>query len=170
MGRRDRRGAGVIPLTQAPRPSLDASLMAIATVWEDRSTCPRNHVGAVIAKDGRHIGSGYNGAPAGMPHCHHELGDFINPNMAEIAARAAGMAEGCKIAIHAEANAIAYCARDGISVLGATIYSTLSPCYPCSQLILAAGLVRVVYVRQYRDTAGIDLLRDAGLTVDRLGR
>lgn len=151
----------------APRPvvrvPIDSSLMAIAHVWADRSTCDRNHVGAVIAKDGRHIGSGYNGAPAGMPHCVHDAFPAGPPFRAQLR-------EGCKIAIHAEANAIAYCARDGISVAGATIYSTLSPCYPCSQLILAAGLVRVVYVREYRDTAGIDLLRNAGLTVDRLGR
>jgi dCMP deaminase len=145
--------------------------MAIATIWEDRSTCSRNHVGAVIAKDGRHIGSGYNGAPAGMPHCEHEVFTFKPGNpLAEpgfpLGSRWPPVEPGCKIAIHAEANAIAYSARDGISIKGATIYTTLSPCYACSQLIIAAGLARVVYNRRYRDTVGLDLLRAAGLKVD----
>lgn len=154
------------------RPTIDETLMAIAKIWEDRSTCSRNHVGAVIAKDGRHIGSGYNGAPAGMAHCEHEVTTF-SPNLISgpLMETIKRMPEaGCKIAIHAEANALAYCARDGIAVQGATIYSTLSPCYACSQLIIAAGLARVVYIRPYRDPAGPDLLRTAGLTVDKIGR
>lgn len=153
------------------RPSIDASLMAIAMVWEGRSTCSRNHVGAVIAKDGRHIGSGYNGAAAGLPHCEHVEFTF-SPNLFHGSPPGIPLGtrwvedKGCKIAIHAEANAIAYSARDGISLVGATIYTTLSPCYACSQLIIAAGLARVVYNRRYRDTAGLDLLRVAGLKVD----
>jgi len=156
------------------RISIDDALMSIASVWELRSTCSRNHVGAVVAKDGRHIGSGYNGAPAGMPHCEHNVTTFepklrqVTFHVAEAAAKAAG--EGCTIAIHAEANALAYCARDGIAVKGATIYTTLSPCYSCSQLIIAAGLIRVAYIRQYRDPAGINLLRAAGLIVDQMAR
>ena len=153
------------------RPSIDTTLMGIAALWEERSTCSRNHVGAVIAKDGRHIGSGYNGAPAGMPHCEHQVTTF-NPltktatfHVAEAAAKAAG--EGCQMAIHAEANALAYCARDGIAVGGATVYTTLSPCFACSQLIIAAGLVRVVYGRAYRDLQGIQLLNQAGVTVEK---
>jgi deoxycytidylate deaminase len=53
------------------RPTIDVSLMAVAEVWAERSTCSRNHVGVVIARNGRTIGSGYNGAPAGMAHCEH---------------------------------------------------------------------------------------------------
>lgn len=156
------------------RPTIDASLMAIATIWEDRSTCSRNHVGAVLAKDGRHIGSGYNGAPAGLPHCEHPVTTFEPVNWGRKPPDVPGWplgavppdSEGCKIAIHAEANAIAYSARDGISLVGATIYTTLSPCYACSQLIIAAGLDRVVYNRRYRNTTGLGLLHAAGLKVD----
>lgn len=154
------------------RPTIDATLMALAYIWEDRSTCSRNHVGVVIAKDGRTLGSGYNGAPAGMPHCEHLVIEYpLTPRQISPVPPipVAGPDRGCKEAIHAEANALAYCARDGISVQGATIYTTLSPCYACSQLIIAAGLARVVFNRSYRDPAGIDLLRRAGLTVDKLG-
>jgi dCMP deaminase len=79
-----------------------------------------------------------------------------------------GLDRGCRVAIHAEANALAYAARHGVSVEGATVYTTLSPCYACSQLIIAAGLSRVVFNRSYRDPAGIDLLRLAGLTVEKV--
>lgn len=153
------------------RPDIDATLMSIATVWELRSTCSRNQVGAVIALEGRHIGSGYNGAPAGMPHCQHDTMSIrafgrVSP-VAQLPV--SGYDRGCKEAVHAEANAIAYCARHGVAVLGGTIYTTLSPCYACSQLIIVAGLTRVVFNRSYRDPAGIDLLRNAGLTVDKIG-
>jgi dCMP deaminase len=150
------------------RITTDDALMTIAHVWEARSTCSRNHVGAVIAKDGRHIGSGYNGAPAGMPHCEHEVMEF-DPFVKPVAIKVRP-GQPCTVAIHAEANALAYCARDGISVAGGTLYTTLSPCYSCAQLIIAAGLVRVAYTRAYRDPAGINLLRAAGVTVDQMAR
>lgn len=160
-------------MTRTLRPSIDETLMAIAFIWEDRSTCSRNHVGAVIALEGRHIGSGYNGAPAGMPHCEHPVYHYDLPVRLMPPAipllPTSPYDRGCKEAIHAEANAIAYCARHGVSVQGATVYTTLSPCYSCSQLMIAAGITRVAYVRSYRDPAGVDLLRRAGLTVDKLG-
>lgn len=153
------------------RPDVDTVLMGTALLWEERSTCDRNHVGAVISKDGRTIGTGYNGAPAGMDHCQHGGITTRVRRVSPVVPLPTGPETiGCRIAIHAESNAIAYAARHGVSVLGATIYTTLSPCYECSKLIIAAGLVRVVFNRSYRDPAGIDLLRNAGLTVDNMRR
>jgi dCMP deaminase len=159
------------------RPTQDMALMMTAGVFEQRSTCDRNHVGAVIARDGRIISTGYNGAPAGMPHCVHPQSTGVRPDGSVIIQRrvspvpllpAAPLDRGCKLTIHAEANAIAYAARHGVSVIGATVYVTLSPCYACAQLVIAAGLERVVYDRSYRDPAGIDLLRSAGILVDKV--
>ncbi len=158
----------------ADRPTTDDTLMAIATLWEERSTCSRNHVGAVIAKDGRTISTGYNGAPAGMDHCIHASmvsgsgQGWSRPRVSPVPTLAvSGSDRGCREAIHAEANAIAYAARHGVALVGATVYTTLSPCYDCSKLIIAAGLTRVVFNRSYRDPAGIDLLRRAGIQVDK---
>lgn len=151
-----------------PRPTVDHVLMAAANLWEHRSTCSRNQVGVVIAKDGRHIGSGYNGAPAGMPHCEHPVMEIrFNIDPPAVAGVAWPADRGCRVAIHAEANALAYCARNGVAVEGATIYTTLSPCHSCAQLIVAAGLVRVVYGRAYRDVDGINLLVSAGVVVEK---
>jgi len=66
---------------------------------------------------------------------------------------------------HAEANAIMKVASSTQSCSGATVYVTLSPCKDCSKLIYQAGIVRVVYIDQYKDTTGIDFLKDAGVEV-----
>lgn len=159
------------------RPTIDVVQMNTAKEWSAMSTCDRGHVGAVLSLGGRTIGSGYNGAPAGMPHCDHTLAympkagrDLTYNSISPLGPwpRGLGTARegGCRVAIHAETNAIAYAARHGVAVAGATLYVTMSPCFSCAQLLIAAGLHRVVYDRPYRDTAGIDLLTEAGLKVD----
>lgn len=54
------------------RPSRDENLMDHAWINSRRSTCSRLNVGAVFAREGRPLSMGYNGAPAGLPHCHHD--------------------------------------------------------------------------------------------------
>ena len=46
---------------------------------------------------------------------------------------------------------------------GATLYLTHTPCRDCSKLVLQSGIKRVVYKEAYKDPAGIDFLRNAGL-------
>ena len=67
--------------------------------------------------------------------------------------------------LHAEANAITKLAKSGNSADGATLYVTMSPCVECAKLIIQAGIKRVVYREKYRITAGIDLLKRAGIEV-----
>ena len=128
--------------------------MEIASIVSQRSTCQRAQVGAIIVKDNRIISTGYGGAPSGMPHCLDE-GCLMGNN------------EGCIRTIHAEVNTIAFAARSGISVKGATMYVTLSPCYNCSKLIINSGIKRVIYKEEYRDTSGVNLLQEAGIEVER---
>lgn len=142
----------------------DAYAMGIARLTAAQSTCDRANVGAVIALDGRIIGTGYNGAPAGMPHCDHTC-LCIPPNP-----RAGDdwhfdgcpALAPCTISVHAEANVIAFCAKYGLKTNGATLYTTLSPCYPCAQLIINAGITRVRYANAYRDVSGLELLFESG--------
>lgn len=149
------------------RASRDDTLMLVAQAYENRSTCSRNHVGAVISIDGRIIVTGYNGAPAGMAHCEHknEATVYLQPNNDNMPLPLRPE-RGCKIAVHAEANAIAFAAKHGLCVNQATLHTTLSPCYSCAQLIINAGLIRVVFNRLYRDHTGMNLLLQAGITVD----
>jgi dCMP deaminase len=60
--------------------------------------------------------------------------------------------------IHSELNCLLRAAREGVSVLGSTIYVTLSPCVHCASMLLSAGVKRVVYLDKYRDTSGISVL------------
>lgn len=133
------------------RPSRDQICMEVANVFAKRGTCLRAQVGAAIARDGRILSTGYNGPPSGLDHC--ELSCFDRHS------------SGCGIAVHAECNAIAYAARHGIAIDGGTLYSTHLPCLGCAQLIINSGIVRIVYLHDYRDHSGFDLLRSAGCDI-----
>lgn len=133
------------------RPSVESVLMQTAHAFSSRSTCSRLHVGAVLARDSRVIATGYNGAPAGMPHCRHQT---------------AG--EPCISAVHAEANAVAFAARHGIATDGATLYVTHSPCLECAKLLVNAGVARVIYATRYRLADGLRLLAICGVDAEHI--
>jgi len=62
-------------------------------------------------------------------------------------------------------NAIAFAAKNGISVEGATLYCSYSPCINCAKVIVNSGIKEVVYELEYRDTTAIDFLESAGVEV-----
>jgi dCMP deaminase len=131
------------------RPTMDSTLLQVATVMSLRGTCSRQQNGAVVARDGRVLATGYNGTPSGMRHCVHSPDEPSDV--------------GCAYAVHAEANAVAFAARHGVSLDGATLYVTTSPCVPCAQLVINAGIVQVVAGRAYRLLDGANLLNEAGV-------
>lgn len=63
-------------------------------------------------------------------------------------ARATNVIEYGRI-VHAEMNALSEAARHGLAIGGATLYSTTFPCHMCARHIIAAGIIRVVYVEPY---------------------
>lgn len=150
------------------RPSRDECLVATAFVWAKRSTCSRLQVGAVFHRQGRVLVQGYNGAPAGMPHCNHEC------NCAYIASEIHGdehwhncaSVQPCNVAVHAEQNGIAWAARHGVALNESDLVVTHQPCLSCAKSIINAGVKSVTYVREYRLTDGVDLLRSAGIRVE----
>ncbi len=149
---------GDIVLRTNGRPSLDSVLMDSARLWANRSTCNRLHTGAVIAHDGRILSTGYNGVPSGLPHCDHKNPESTNPR------------DACTLAVHAEANAIAFAARKGIAIQGATMYATHQPCPSCAQIIINSGIYTVFYEESYRRVEGLNLLSAAGVRVLRFPR
>ncbi len=50
---------------------------------------------------------------------------------------------------HAEMAAILDAGRRGVSVKGATLYTTTFPCHECTRHIIAAGIRRLVYIDPY---------------------
>ena len=131
------------------RVSWHAYFMNIAHQVATRSTCDRKHVGSVIVRDKTILSTGYNGSIRGLPHC-DEVGHMMESNH-------------CVRTVHAEANAICQAAKNGVSIDGADIYTTASPCWNCFQLIANAGLRRVFYGEFYRDTRSVELASDLAI-------
>ena len=138
------------------RPSRDKILMETAKLFSKRSTC-KVKVGAVLAREGRVIATGYNGSPPGQPHC-VDAGCILD------------ITHRCTRTIHAEINVILMAARYGISTEEATLYCTTAPCPNCSKLLANSGIVAVVFDKTYRDqyTTGesIQILRNGGISVE----
>ena len=130
---------------------FDRSYLEMATVWARNSYCKRRQVGALIVKDRMIISDGYNGTPSGFENICEDENGVTKPYV-----------------LHAEANAITKVAKSGNSSQGATLYVTASPCLECSKLIIQSGIRRVVYSDEYRLTDGIDLLRRAGVEVEKV--
>jgi dCMP deaminase len=118
------------------RPDWDSYFMKIAYAVSERSTCDRAFVGSVMVLDKRILTTGFNGSPAGQPHC-EEIGHL--------------MVDGhCVRTIHAETNAIIQAALHGVSTKGATCYVTHFPCLSCTKALINAGIIRLVYSTAYR--------------------
>jgi dCMP deaminase len=138
--------------------------MEIAEVVATRSTCLRRHVGAIIVKDKRILATGYNGAPAGLLHCGETgcLREKLNVPAGE-------RHELCR-GLHAEQNAIIQCAVHGVSVEGATIYSTTQPCVLCSKMIINAGIKTIIFQGPYPDELSLTMLKEAGVELRTQGK
>lgn len=139
------------------RPSWDEYFMEITGVVASRSTCLRRKVGAVIVMDKHILASGYNGAPRGLPHC-AEVGCLRDKLQVPSGERH----ELCR-GLHAEQNAIIQSAVHGVSLAGATIYSTTQPCVLCSKMLINAQIRRIVFKGPYPDELSLALLKEAGI-------
>lgn len=140
----------------------DKNFIKIATELATASKCVSKHVGAVIVKDGRILSTGYNGTPPGFINCdEHWKGEYTSDHH-----------EWSKTyEIHAEMNAIIWAARKGISIEGATIYVTLEPCSECSKNLIAGGIKRIVFAKEYEHTHSQTItkfLEDNGVSIEKL--
>ena len=115
------------------RLSWDQYFCKIATVASERSPCKRLQVGCILVKDNRIIAQGYNGF---LPNCPHI--SIVRDNHEQST-------------VHAEQNAIADCAKRGVSCDGSTIYVTHYPCVICARIAFAAGVKEVVYIDDYKN-------------------
>ncbi len=127
------------------RLSWDQYFLTITRQVAERSTCKRAKVGAVIVRDKNILATGYNGAPAGMPHC-IDVGCLIyqskTPN--------GDTEENCFRTIHAEMNAIAQAAKNGSTIKDASIYITHTPCIHCLKVLVNTGIKNIYYETPYK--------------------
>ena len=123
------------------RPDWDSYFLGIAVAVSARADCRRARHGAVIVKDHRIVSTGYDGSPPGGPSC--LAGECPRGLLTGLAQHTVGSHDDSDcVALHAEANAIAYANRSDTE--GATLYVTGQPCAMCAKLVAAAGIRRVV--------------------------
>jgi dCMP deaminase len=145
------------------RPSWDQYFMTITRQVAERSTCLRAKVGAVIVRDRNILATGYNGAPAGLPHC-SDVGCLVYTSQTPTGE----VEENCFRTIHAEINAIAQAAKNGVSIRGADIYITHTPCIHCLKVLINTGIRRVFYEREYKLHTLRDLLKWSDVRLERV--
>ena len=180
------------------RISREQMLMDVAKVVARRGTCSRAQVGVVFAREGRILATGYNGAPRGIAHCTHESyqlpgqierdqGDSwyhdvpvwvdrlfregINFPLGKVVywdGQAVSNSPKCTVVEHAERNAIAFSAREGIRLGNSDVYCTHAPCEDCARALLGTGIDSLTFETPYRLTQGVELLRGSGVEVMRL--
>jgi dCMP deaminase len=156
------------------RPTVEEWALDILRATQARATCDRGRCAALILKDNRILAAGYVGSPQGLPHCDdvgHEFQETwaladAPPEPGQEFHRPEGggwlvKKRSCIRTIHAEQNAIAWAAREGIALKGGTLYTTLFPCQSCAKLILQAGIVAVVAEYDYHSSAPSKALFDA---------
>ena len=129
----------------------DKAYLRMALEWGKLSHCKRKQVGALIVKDRMIISDGFNGTPTGFENPCEDEDNYTKWYV-----------------LHAEANAILKVASSTQSCKGSTLYLTLSPCRECSKLIHQAGIIRVVYINEYKDITGLDFLKNAGVIVEQI--
>jgi dCMP deaminase len=126
--------------------------MKIALQVASRATCDRKNVGAVLVRDRMILSSGYNGSIRGLAHC-DDVGHMMSEN------------GHCERTIHAEMNAIAQAARNGINTNDSEVYVTASPCWLCFRLLVNAGISKIVYGEFYRDDRIFEAAKEAKITM-----
>ena len=119
------------------RLSWQEYFMNLAMTVSQRGTCDRAYVGCVIVnKENRIVSTGYNGSIKGNPHC-DEIGHTMRDGH-------------CIATIHAEMNALLYCAKEGLSVNGCIAYVTHFPCLNCTKSLIQAWISKIYYNNAYR--------------------
>lgn len=141
--------------------NLDHVHMRTAMLYAEKSKATRKKVGAVIVTASGAILPGYNGTPMNTSNeCEKRVwvpneGAWGDAGEYQLVTKSE--------CIHAETNCILKAAKEGVSVLGASVYVTLSPCVPCAAMLIQAGLTRLFYLEEYRDTSGLAYLEANGI-------
>jgi dCMP deaminase len=117
------------------RASWKVYFLNIAKAVATRSTCDRLHVGCVITRNKHILTTGCNGALPGEAHCDDVGHLMLNCH--------------CKRTVHAEVNAVAQAALEGISLRDSIAYLTHSPCLDCFKVLVTAGVKEIWFSKAY---------------------
>lgn len=143
-------------------PRLEEYYMSMAFIAARRANCLNRFVGCIIVtEDNRSIlSSGYNGVPAGLPHCEtcRRRTEGFGPGEGLHRSRSS----------HAEQNAIGQAAKYGKEINNSIIYCTALPCNECSKIIINSGIKKVVFCDDYPGSEAIEMFQQANIEVEKL--
>lgn len=120
---------------------------------------PSRKTGAIATRDNVQVMAGFCGFPVGINDTIEARYDRSVKNL---------------YTVHAEANIVAIAAREGIRLKGSTVYCNLYPCIHCANLLIQAGIVRVVCKKLgenplrneiYRFDLAREVMLEAGLEI-----
>ena len=125
------------------RPTWDQMYMTLCYLVAARSRDKSTHAGTVIVAPDMTIRSiGYNGFPRGIEY-EGEIGEDGLPSRHS---RING--EKYLWMEHSERNAIYNAGRNGVPLIGCTLYVNWVPCMGCARAIISAGIAEVVIHKQ----------------------
>ena len=164
----------------ASQEQLDTCYMKVAEAHAELSKAQRTKVGCCLVTENGTVLAGCNGlAPNGSNDLEHkqympiDAGGWLDAD--EITGNWPHKDENGRYTlvtkdqtIHAELSCVLRAAKEGVSIQGSTLYTTLSCCLRCSEMIAAAGVKRVVYKQEYRDCSGLDNLKELGVLVEKI--
>jgi dCMP deaminase len=140
-----------MPKKGVQRPEHKDYFMGIAMAVRARANCVGNRVGAILVTGNRIISTGYNGTPENMTNC-LDGGCYRCANRDKYPK---GTSYDLCICVHAEQNALLAAARFGIPTQGATLYSTMRPCFGCTKELLQAKIERVYFCHDWSPDAAV---------------
>ena len=133
------------------RPSWDEYFKEIVQVTAKRSPCDRLQVGCLFVIDNRIISQGYNGF---LPGCKHN--SIVRDGHEQAT-------------VHAEQNAIADCAKRGVTSNNSIAYITHYPCIICLRIMLAAGIKQIKYIHDYNNDPLVEYFtKEMGITIHKI--
>lgn len=134
----------------------------LAYAAQRQSVAAREQVGCVIVTPAGIVLPGWNGQPAG-----HHTNCCENTETIEIdgGGHKVTRMKTDRSVLHAENNALGKAMQAGVSLKGAHLYSTVTPCDVCARSIVPSGIVQVFYDRQHDDLTGLYTLEESGIAV-----
>ena len=158
------------PVEVDERPNWWQHFMEIAHVAAKMSTCKSGKkIGAVaVDSDKQILATGFNGVPSGFPHPKVCMRRILGHKSGVGKFSGDSNKDPC-VCNHAEQGLLTQAAIIGISLKGATIFTTTQPCSTCARLLANVKIKQVVYETPYPDPVTAQIFRHAGIEMNTLG-
>jgi dCMP deaminase len=134
------------------KPKHEKLYMDIAERCAKESYAKRLKVGCVIIKDNNIISMSWNGTPPGWSNNCETENNKTKPEV-----------------YHAEESTILKLAKHDGGCEGTEMFVTHAPCVNCAKMIFRSGVNMVYYKHDYRDSDGLDFLRNCKIHIQKLG-